>query len=149
MDKILEFALKSAKPDIKAMLKVINATPNAQVAAEILLGVYVHPHVPHEPSQSIKDAYHNPVFVKYDEFQGEVFFEYTPADHQTGWVPKGLAVATTDDFASKKNSVLNAAEELEISTDELEEKYEQVTIVTNVRDYRFTNSTSLKRWSEG
>ena len=50
MNKIIEVALtgKFGAEAVTNLMEVIGATPNPEMAAEILLGIYVHPAIPHQ-----------------------------------------------------------------------------------------------------
>jgi hypothetical protein len=147
MEKILELALKSAPINTKNLMRIFKATGNAQVATEIALGIFEEPEVPYHCSLYIDSMYHDAKLVEYNPFTDEVRFSYTPCEMKRGWVPKGTKNPTTDDFASTSTYSNSAAGDLGITTEELEEQYDKVSIVTNLRDYRNETTTSLSSWT--
>lgn len=146
MEKILTIALQNAKPDMHNLMKVINATGNPQVAAEMLLGVYEYPVVPTQPGKVIQNQYHNPLKESYNPFTDEVTFKCYYTKTKTGWVAKSIEEPTVEDIVSDTYYRTDAALELNMDVEEFESLYERKSIVTSINDYESTTTTSLSRW---
>ncbi len=146
MEKILKIALENAKPNMSALIKVINATGNPQVAAEMLLGIYEYPVVPNQPGKVIQNQYHNPLKESYNPFTDEVTFKCYYTKTKTGWVDKRIEEPTVEDIVSESYYRTDAALELNMDVEEFESLYERKSIVISINDYESTTTTSLSRW---
>jgi hypothetical protein len=90
MNTILSVALGTIFPkeNIDSILEVINATPNADVAAEILLGIYVEPGV--QTTAVIADR--NCKLISYDRWTGKVMYSYETPDTKHIYIHKDTDV---------------------------------------------------------
>lgn len=79
MNKIISKLLSVQFPtvDLKSLMEIINATPNPELATEILCGLYEKPELPYKVIGS--SSYKNAVLtrVKYDKWSNKVKFSYT------------------------------------------------------------------------
>lgn len=79
MNKIISKLLSVQFPtvDLKSLMEIINATPNPELATEILCGLYEEPELPYKVigSKSYKNA--TLTRVKYDKWSNKVKFSYT------------------------------------------------------------------------
>ncbi len=87
MNKIIKAALtaKFQGADIDAILSVINATPNPEMAIEILLGVYDPPLIPFH----VQDGKSIRTYIKEDEWKKEIVYSYEASKTISGYFPKG------------------------------------------------------------
>lgn len=134
MEKIIKLALETKFPNANLvdLMDILNATGNAIVATEVLLGVYEEPNIPERAL-----LYKTPaIFVSFDKYKGSVRY-------------------STDTFTSKNlyfdsEELANECVEYDISIgreyyhrkDGDFKKEFQVPIKT-------FNTTTLKEWMEG
>lgn len=97
--KILAFALSqkfTSVGELAAITEVINATPNAQVAALILLGLYEMPEInvterTTVPANSLyptgKIVSFKGILSEYDKFTNKVKFSYELSVNKSRWFP--------------------------------------------------------------
>lgn len=126
METILTVALGTVFPkqDIESIMEVINATPNPDIATQILLGIYEEPVIQASAVYNNKDCY----FISYDKWDDKVNYYYMINDSKHIYVKKG-----TD------TSLIN------------ENNYEEFSVQyhsDNAIGYRVTLSTLVKSISE-
>lgn len=149
MEKLVEKALQNHTPNVKDIMRVLKATGNITVAAEIYLGIYEEPKVSQYPSQSVRDSYCEAKFKEYDPFNNRVVFTYYYSDTVRGWVPVEETVYTTDRFVSTKTYAIDAATELDMSDIDFKLQYKRVAVHTNVnKDKHYQSDISLDTWNE-
>lgn len=87
MNKIIKAALtaKFQNADIDAILNVINATPNPEMATEILLGVYEAQLIP----RRVQDGERILTYVKGNEWTKEIVYSYQSNKVMSGYFPEG------------------------------------------------------------
>lgn len=75
MDKIIAVALKAQFPgiNIDAVMDVINATPDPEIATETLLGIYETPDI---ANQSMVEKGNVCTFVSFDKYRKRVSYKY-------------------------------------------------------------------------
>jgi len=122
MNKIIKELLKSkfANADVDAILEVINVSPNAQIATEILCGLYEEPIVKYSQVESKNEGILT--FVKYDKWNDKVTYTYYSEDSRGAYFPKGTQKSDVnmDNFESMKvSSSTSGAEYLYIPTGQL------------------------------
>lgn len=89
MNKLILFALQSKFPadTLDALVEVIEATPNAEVAAMILMGLYELPTLPltrkTHPDSKSTTIIGLVEMVGYDKFKDRVDFKYTATSDDT------------------------------------------------------------------
>ena len=90
------------KENIDSILEVINATPNADVATEILLGIYVEPGVQETAVISGKNC----SLINYNKWTGKVNYSYETPDTVHIYVQKDVdtALITEENYESFKYS---------------------------------------------
>lgn len=107
MNTILRVALGTVFPkeNIDSILEVINATPNADVATEILLGIYEEPYV--QETAVIADR--NCTLIAYNKWTGKVQYSYEIPDTKHIYVQKDVDVAliTEENFEEFKYNTSN------------------------------------------
>ena len=126
METILTVALGTVFPkqDIESIMEVINATPNPEIATQILLGIYEEPVIQSSAVYNNKDCY----FISYNKWDEKINYYYMINDSKHIYVKKG-----TD------TSLIN------------ENNYEEFSVQyhsDNAIGYRVTLSTLVKSISE-
>jgi hypothetical protein len=91
MNKIIISALASAKPTVEQLLEVIAATPNIEVATEILLGVYEQPFMEAECKRK-SDTEVNVQYISYDRFNQTVEYSYNRVECINRYIPNDKEV---------------------------------------------------------
>jgi hypothetical protein len=130
-NSIVEIALgsKFTASQIESVLEVIHATPNAEVAVEILLGIYEHPVLPLEPvnPQNFERTKRNIILYGYDKFTEMVSYKYLTMKTKSGWIKNGddLDIAN---IASDSRWYENAADSLKIDQKVFKDLYTYHTI---------------------
>ena len=78
MDAIIEVALRSKFKDIdtNVLLKVINATPNANIATAMLLGIFEEPVLSGSAVNLRDDQIGEAIYISHNVFTDEVRFSY-------------------------------------------------------------------------
>lgn len=148
MNKIIKLALTQATPTLEALLEIIAATPNPEVATEILLGIYEDPLIG-EPGPEMDKQYHNIKFLSYDKFKEQVSFQYTRVQKTTGWVPINMEHPTVNDIVSTKSWVEDAFNNNPSGCATMEEfglKHKRTTFIVKVTDEVEKTYTSLTNW---
>lgn len=148
MNKIIKLALTQATPTLEALLEVIAATPNAEVATEILLGIYEDPLIG-EPGPEMCNHYHNIEFLSYDKFKQQINFKYIRVEKVTGWVPNTIENPTVDNIVSKKSWADDAFKDNPSGCATMEEfglKHKRTTFIVKVTDEVEKSYTSITNW---
>lgn len=93
-NSIVTIALSSkfTAEQMEGVLEIIHATPNPEVAVEILLGIYEAPKLPLEPVnvKNFDNNKRNIVLSSYDKFNELVSYKYYTMKTVSGWVENGL-----------------------------------------------------------
>jgi len=105
MNKIIEKLLTVTFPtvEINNLMEIIEATPNPEIATEILCGLYQSPVLPkvvRETSGDMKEL----TLKSYNKWDGRVNYSYTKEKQINGYFPKGTLKEdiTLDNFKEKK-----------------------------------------------
>jgi len=151
MNKIIEALLKAKFPAINTsdLLEVINNTTNAEVATEIICGLYQEPWVSDVPSVEFSKTRFEIVLVGYNKWINAVEYKYKNRKTKTVWIKKDTelpAYSNTNsyqseyyfkDFASKSGSAGLISES----------DYERKTIYGDLETNYFTGSCSISDWN--
>jgi hypothetical protein len=92
MSKIIRAALAARfnASDLDALLEIINATEQPEIATELLLGIYEQPDVNFTPHPDAKSQdYPNMMFEKYDKWTDKVHYTYDTYSRDKDGVPIG------------------------------------------------------------
>jgi hypothetical protein len=153
MEELIKIALSTEFHNVEQIMEVLKATPNPEVGAQILLGIYKEPKIPETPRSLnfFPENQRNIKFIKYDKFTNEVFYSYNKLIIKHGFIPID-AEEKPKNFVSTKAWEGDAAKELGISLDEFNSKYKKVAIPTdferdssgNIKE--FTSSIYLDNW---
>lgn len=123
MNKIIKLALGLSYPTDKltALQEVISATPNAQMATEILLGVYEKPNVPSKVKTKEGQIR---VLKSVDFWINRVYFTFLKGKRIGAYYPKGTDEKTLNDnnWQSLKCSSGDNTIYLYFTSTEMEEK---------------------------
>lgn len=130
MNKIIKLALGLSYPTDKltALQEVINATPNPQMATEILLGVYEKPKVPSKVKT--KDGQIR-VLKSVDFWNDKVNFSYLKNKQIGAYYPKGTDDKTLNDNnwqSLKCSSNEEGAKYLYFKSNEMEEREDSCSL---------------------
>jgi hypothetical protein len=132
------------REQIKDLLRVSQATGNIHVAIEILLGLYVEPEFPVNPTKYKNASQQNIEFVSYDPFTDRVNYRYKRAMGKDGWVDK-----QTQKMVSERYYPSDAMEELGIvgmGESTFREKYERKFIPNGFDSEWSFDSVSSSSW---
>jgi hypothetical protein len=88
VEKIVKAALtaKFTNVNIEHLIEIINATPNAVVATEIMLGVYSEPEIAHKRVDS-KGSEGILTFKSYNKWENRVHYSYTYVEKRSDYFP--------------------------------------------------------------
>ncbi len=137
--------------DLQVIAEIMEATPNATVALELLLGVFDEPKIPLAPVGKI--GYSNRkliAFESYNKFKDEVTYKYCVAKEKTAWVLKGSKEELM--FSMLEGPITdwepNAyAKQLGITVEEVRKDYERVTVHDTPDETKsLTATTSRETW---
>jgi len=106
MNKIMQKLLEVTYPAIntESLLEIVGATPNPEIATEILCGLYVEPAIEHKMVVSEREGVLT--FMSFDKWNNRVNYSYLQKDTKTSYFPKGTKVSdvTMENFDSLKVS---------------------------------------------
>jgi len=149
MNKIIKALLETKYPtlNIESLLMVINATPNGEIATEILCGLYVKPEVNNEPKEGFSKEKVNIKFKSFNDFKQEVEYTYNQVETKTVWIIKGSNKPNyTDEGLITAYWEDDAAKKLSITKEELKAKYEKVLLQSEPSKSVYTDTTALTNW---
>lgn len=126
-NSIVTIALSSkfTAEQMEGVLEIIHATPNPEVAVEILLGIYEAPKLPLEPVnlKSFDSTKRNIVLKSYDKFHETVSYTYHTMKTQSGWIMNGVDNIDPANIASNKRWSEDAAASLKMDIEEFKNQY--------------------------
>ena len=106
MNKIMQKLLEVTYPAIntESLLEIVGATPNPEIATEILCGLYVEPAIEHKMVVSEREGVLT--FMSFDKWNNRVNYSYLQKDTKTSYFPKGTKVSdvTMENYDSLKVS---------------------------------------------
>lgn len=136
MNKIMQKLLEVTYPAIntESLLEIVGATPNPEIATEILCGLYVEPAIEHKMVVSEREGVLT--FMSFDKWNNHVNYSYLQKDTKTSYFPKGTKVSdvTMENFDS-----------LKVSSSSVDAVY--LNIPTGTVSKR-TSYTSLEGWEK-
>ena len=136
MNKITQKLLEVTYPAIntESLLEIVGATPNPEIATEILCGLYVEPAIEHKMVVSEREGVLT--FMSFDKWNNRVNYSYLQKDTKTSYFPKGTKVSdvTMENFDS-----------LKVSSSSVDAVY--LNIPTGTVSKR-TSYTSLEGWEK-
>ena len=144
-NKIMELALTSRFPkeDISNIVRVASATGNAEVAIELLLGLYEEPFVPQHPKnkENVSNQAISCEKTGYDIFKDEVSFDLV--------TPKNKTVYYDGSIYSKEDAKI--AYSILKATDDAKSKgfgydFDQ-SFTINEGTQKMSRTTSLSNWT--
>ena len=134
-------AIKFANCDVEALCEIVNATPNPDVATEILCGLYEEPIIPEKSILNMylgnKDRNTECTFESYNKWDTRVTFRYLKIKTRSGYFPKEIDtnIITNDNF-----------NELVVNEKSVPTRY--ITIETG-ETYGDTSTCDLEDWLKG
>ena len=130
MQKLLELTYPTL--NVEGLMEIVNATPNPEIATEMLCGLYVEPTIIHKMvvSEGIL------TFMSFDKWNNRVNYSYLQKDTKSTYFPKGTKVSdvTMENF-----------DRLKVSSSHEEAVY--LNIPTGTVSKR-TSYTSLEGWEK-
>lgn len=136
MNKIMQKLLEVTYPAIntESLLEIVGATPNPEIATEILCGLYVEPAIEHKMVVSEREGVLT--FMSFDKWNNRVNYSYLQKDTKSTYFPKGTKVSdvTMENFDS-----------LKVSSSSVDAVY--LNIPTGTVSTR-TSYTSLEGWEK-
>jgi hypothetical protein len=104
MNKIIQKLLKLTYPqlDVDSIMEVVSATPNAELATEILCGLYVEPEIAFTRVMDKTEGVC--VFNSYNKWDDKIQYSYNRIETRSAYFPKGTKIAdiTMENFDSLK-----------------------------------------------
>lgn len=102
MQKLLEVTYPAINTE--SLLEIVGATPNPEIATEILCGLYVEPAIEHKMVVSEREGVLT--FMSFDKWNNRVNYSYLQKDTKTSYFPKGTKVSdvTMENYDSLKVS---------------------------------------------
>jgi hypothetical protein len=96
MNKIIEKLLTVTFPtvEIANLLEIVSATPNPELATEILCGLYVEPILPEKVKENSGGNPKTMTFKSYDKWTNRVDYSYIREKTIDGYFPKGTDRST-------------------------------------------------------
>ena len=136
---------KFNKENIPALLTVVNATENPQIALEILLGIYQYPDIFTVANDSNEEK--KRTFVSFEPIGSKVTYSYYPVSTKEAWFKKGEENLSEENIVSTKYWSSGVADELGISEKEVREIYAHKTYETTVSTDISVRTVSLQEWN--
>ena len=132
MQKLLEVTYPAINTE--SLLEIVGATPNPEIATEILCGLYVEPAIEHKMVVSEREGILT--FTSFDKWNNRVNYSYLQKDTKSTYFPKGTKVSdvTMENFDS-----------LKVSSSSVDAVY--LNIPTGTVSKR-TSYTSLEGWEK-
>lgn len=153
--KILRYALeKAGYKDASAILEVANATPNAETAIEIILGIYEEPYVSDVPCgefRTSRKGQYNMSLKDFDRFSARVHYQYQQKDSTVVWTLADEKLPTYEDALEhplKRHWAEDAWKLTDCkSEDEFKRLYTRHIIFGGFKDRWFNEDISLSTWN--
>jgi len=118
MNKIIEKLLTVTFPTVETnnLLEIVSATPNPELATEILCGLYQEPIFPVKVQENSGDK-KVLTFCSYDKWTDKVYYSYIKEKTISGYFPKGTVVEdiTLDNFKEKQEDWKSGTGQVHIS----------------------------------
>ena len=152
MNKIMQKLLEMTYPtlNIQSLIEIVNATPNPEIATEMLCGLYVEPTINPQPKKGFRPNEANFTVLGYDKFNRKVEYNYHSVPCCDYWVKKGEESPVYGETGLKADNgmyyVEDVAKKLGITRDEVQANYKRITVYgTPVIDGRST-TTDIDNW---
>lgn len=102
MQKLLEVTYPAINTE--SLLEIVGATPNPEIATEMLCGLYVEPTIIHKMVVSEREGVLT--FMSFDKWNNRVNYSYLQKDTKSTYFPKGTKVSdvTMENYDSLKVS---------------------------------------------
>lgn len=148
MNKIIKAALISKFPaSVDVLMDVIAATPNPELATEMLLGIYEEPIVFENPcDEFLSRGEANVKFLSYNKWTDSVTYEYTPRKSKYGYFLRDLPESEryANCYDSDRDELMK---ELNLTRDEFNNLYTSGYVYGELSDYTRTSQTNLSNWN--
>ena len=96
MNKVIQKLLMLTFPsiDVSSLSEIVNATPNPELATEILCGMYEPPVLPKKVKEKTEDNPRIMTLKSYDKWRDRVEYSYSREKTIEGYFPKGTDRST-------------------------------------------------------
>lgn len=148
MNKIIKAALENRFPaSVNVLMEVIAATPNPELATEMLLGIYEEPIVFENPcDEFIARGEANIKFLSYDKWTDTVHYQYTPRKSKYGYFLRDLP--ESERYANCYDTDRDVLmKELKLTRDEFNNLYQSGYVYGELTNSTRTSQTSLSNWN--
>ena len=132
MQKLLEVTYPAINTE--SLLEIVGATPNPEIATEILCGLYVEPAIEHKMVVSEREGVLT--FMSFDKWNNRVNYSYLQKDTKSTYFPKGT---------KESDVTMENYDSLKVSSSSVDAVY--LNIPTGTVSKR-TSYTSLEGWEK-
>ena len=136
--------------DINALVEILDATPNPEMAVEIVLGVYEAPEVSETPMYDMGKQKDFVRMLSYDKWSDQVLYEYRNKKTKQVYVKKDSETPSWEEAASLVEYQWNSSPilKLGVSKQEFDEDWTYVAVYRDIdgTEEIHTGSISLSSW---
>jgi hypothetical protein len=149
---IQRVALGTKFQELGGLEEIISATPNPEVAIELLLGIYVDPQINEVPAE-FNMNHQNIEFVSYDKFRLEMTYRYQYAATKWYWFAKDVTEFVPANAVAEGSYSIDAVakynkdNDCNLSLEEFKQLFVCKCIVVSVSDEVKTACISLSHWN--
>lgn len=135
---------KFNKEHISALLTVLNATTNPQIALQILLGIYKYPAIFTSANDSENEK--ERTFLSFEPISSKVTYVYYPVKNKDGWFKKDEQNICEETVISEKYWDDGVAKDLGITTEEVNKLYRRMSYNHVQEKYTQEKTVDLSTW---
>lgn len=130
----------------EAIMELLEATPNPEVGAEILMNIYEEPEINEYPHENLFGSHKVDIeFKSYNKWTDEVVYTYRECNSLKVWLkPNAEFLPTYDDIMSNKDKYHTGWDSPDDSDD-----YSSHTVFSEPKDRVYESSTSRITWNTG
>ena len=152
MNKIMQKLLEVTYPtiNIQSLVEIVSATPNPEIATEMLCGLYVEPTINPQPKKGFRPNETNFTVLGYNKLTQEITYSYHAIPSCEYWVKNGEEAPDYGEKGLKYESGMyyseDVAKKLGITKEEVSTNYKRITVYgTPVVEGR-NNTTNIVNW---
>ncbi len=152
MNKIMQKLLEVTYPtiNIESLVEIVNATPNPEIATEMLCGLYVEPTINPQPKKGFRPNETNFTVLGYNKFNQEITYSYHAIPFCEYWVKNGEEVPAYGEKGLKYESGMyyseDVAKKLGITKEEVLTNYKRITVYGTPLVESRNNTTNIVDW---
>ena len=151
MEKVIRALLATKFQNVDAIMEVINMTPNATVATEVITGIYEEPYW---DNCSVFDLpinnYWNVSALFYDKWTNQVTVRFQQKESKHIWLRKGQDLPRYEDLTQKESDHWDyetAKSKGQIPSDAVRSEWSRETIYGEILPQEHTIAYSLADWN--